>query len=46
VDNVTESDGAATFSIDELALAAGLPSRTVRHYQSEGACRRRDGRGG
>ena len=25
------------YTIDELALAAGLPSRTVRHYQSEGA---------
>ena len=37
MDDVTEPDGAATFSIDELALAAGLPSRTVRHYQSEGA---------
>jgi DNA-binding transcriptional MerR regulator len=24
------------YTIDEVALAAGLPSRTVRHYQSEG----------
>lgn len=25
-----------TYTIDELAAAAGLPSRTVRHYQTEG----------
>jgi DNA-binding transcriptional MerR regulator len=39
VGDVAESGGndAATFSIDELALAAGLPTRTVRHYQSAGA---------
>jgi DNA-binding transcriptional MerR regulator len=30
-------DGEPRYTIDELALAAGLPSRTVRHYQSEGA---------
>jgi DNA-binding transcriptional MerR regulator len=29
-------DEAPAYTIDELALAAGLPSRTVRHYQSEG----------
>jgi len=29
-------ESAAAYTIDELALAAGLPSRTVRHYQSEG----------
>ncbi len=29
-------DSGQTYTIDELALAAGLPSRTVRHYQSEG----------
>jgi len=29
-------ESAAAYTIDELALAAGLPSRTVRHYQSQG----------
>jgi DNA-binding transcriptional MerR regulator len=29
-------DSGAEYTIDELALAAGLPSRTVRHYQSKG----------
>jgi DNA-binding transcriptional MerR regulator len=33
---VTSGDDDQTYTIDELALAAGLPSRTVRHYQSEG----------
>jgi DNA-binding transcriptional MerR regulator len=35
-----------TYTIDELAAAAGLPSRTVRHYQSEGVLPspRREGR--
>jgi DNA-binding transcriptional MerR regulator len=39
-------DTGPTFSIDELAVAAGLPTRTVRHYQSEGALPppRREGR--
>jgi len=34
------------YTIDELAAAAGLPSRTVRHYQSEGVLPspRREGR--
>jgi DNA-binding transcriptional MerR regulator len=33
-----ETDGrASTYTIDELAAAAGLPSRTVRHYQWVGA---------
>lgn len=30
------ADTPPTFSIDEIAAAAALPSRTVRHYQSEG----------
>jgi DNA-binding transcriptional MerR regulator len=39
VDNAVEisEDEGQQYTIDELALAAGLPSRTVRHYQSEGA---------
>jgi DNA-binding transcriptional MerR regulator len=34
------------YSVDELAAAAGLPSRTVRHYQTEGLLPppRREGR--
>jgi DNA-binding transcriptional MerR regulator len=34
------------YSVDELAAAAGLPSRTVRHYQTEGLLSppRREGR--
>ncbi len=34
-DDGSASDEDATFTIDELAAAAGLPVRTVRHYQSE-----------
>jgi DNA-binding transcriptional MerR regulator len=33
---VTNGEPGTDYTIDELALAAGLPSRTVRHYQSEG----------
>src|SRR5205823_3402668 len=35
--DVMDSDHEPHYAIDELALAAGLPSRTVRHYQSLGA---------
>src|SRR5574341_2534889 len=37
---------ASAYTIDELAAAAGLPSRTVRHYQSVGDLQRpeRNGR--
>jgi DNA-binding transcriptional MerR regulator len=29
------ADAMRTYSIDEIAVATGLPSRTIRHYQSE-----------
>ncbi len=35
--DTVEPTADASFTIDGLAAAAGLPSRTVRHYQSEGA---------
>ena len=37
IGTVKSAEAAADgYTIDELAHAAGLPSRTVRHYQSEG----------
>jgi DNA-binding transcriptional MerR regulator len=37
VGTVTEAMTATEFTIDELAAKAGLPSRTIRFYQSKGA---------
>jgi len=32
-----EGEGPTTFTIDDLAARSGVPSRTIRYYQSEGA---------